>query len=73
MHGPEFTQTGCLCGADQLVGSAAQEVATGLVAQRPSTGTVFGDADLEATARVPFIVLAQDVAERVHGEILVQM
>lgn len=73
MDSPEFAEPGSLGGADELVGSAAQEVAARLVAQRPSAGTIFGDADLEAGARIALLVLAQNVAERVHGQVLVQM
>lgn len=73
MDSPELAEIGRLRGADELVWSAAQEVAAGLVAQRPPTGTILGDADLEATASVPFLVLAEHVAERVHGQVLVQM
>lgn len=73
MDSPEFTESGCLCGADELVWGAAQEVAAGLVAERPSAGTIFGDADLEAGASVALLILAEHVAERVHGQVLVQM
>lgn len=73
MNSPEFTETRRLGGADELVRGAAQEVAPRLITQRPSAGTIFGDADLEATARIPLLVLAQHVAERVHGQVLVQM
>lgn len=73
MDSPEFAETGCFGGADEFVGSAAKEVSTGLVAQRPSSGTVLGDANLEAGARISFICLAEHVSERVDGQVLVQM
>lgn len=70
---PKLAEIGRLGRADELVGSATQEVAAGLIAQRPPTGTILGDADLETTASIPFLVLAEHVAERVHGQVLVQM
>lgn len=73
MDGPEFAETGCFGGADEFVGSAAEEVAAGLVAQRPPSGTVIGDANLEAGARISFLCLAEHVSERVDGQVLVQV
>lgn len=67
MDRPVLVRAGHLGGAHQLIGSAAQEVATRFVAQRPTSGCVIGDADLEAGAGVAFLRFAQNVAERVDG------
>lgn len=67
MHRPVFIGSGHFGRAHQLIGSAAQEVATRFVAQRPSAQTVIGDADLEASSSVPFFRFAQNVSERIDG------
>lgn len=73
MDGPELAESGRLGCADELVRGAAQEVSPRLVAQRPATGTILGDANLEAGTGVAIVRLAEHVAERVHGEVFVQM
>lgn len=55
MDRPEFPKTRRLGRADQLVWIAAQEVSARLISERPSTGTVFSDANLEAGSRISLL------------------
>ena len=73
MYVPEFRIAGYFSSASQLVGRRAQEVTSDDVPERPSAAAVFGDADLEFTAWFFFFPFACYVAERVDGEVFVQV
>lgn len=73
MDGPVLVRPRNLGCAYEFIGSAAQEVATRLIAQRPSSRSVVGDADLEASSSVSIFCFAQNVAERVNRQVFAQM
>lgn len=60
---PKLASAGRLGRADEFVGCAAQEIATRLILQCPTTAAILADADLKATARIALLALTQHITK----------